>query len=267
MSRYVEDRSRRVAPRLRRRPGAPPAALGSGGTTTDSAGKPVVRIMVGGLDKQIYLPRDARPAARLLQAAGPRTSSCPTSRPASTPKPTCSPARSTAVVGFYDHNIDLQAKGKSTEAVVQMLQVPGEVELCRATCRARSSRRPTGRARTSASPTSARPPTSSPSTSPSRNGVAGRRDIHEVGVQAGHDVHRRDAAQEHRLRHDDRTDGLAPARTRARPRSSWTSRTAAGARAAFGGAYPATSLYMATDYVTQPPGRRCRSWPTPTSRR
>ncbi|HEX9334864.1 MAG TPA: ABC transporter substrate-binding protein, partial [Pseudonocardiaceae bacterium] len=32
------------------------AACGSGGGSTDAAGKPVVRIMVGGLDKQIYLP-------------------------------------------------------------------------------------------------------------------------------------------------------------------------------------------------------------------
>ena len=36
------------------------------------------------------------------------------------------------VGGFYDHTIDIQAKGKDTESVVSMLQVPGEVELCRA---------------------------------------------------------------------------------------------------------------------------------------
>ena len=35
------------------------------------------------------------------------------------------------VGGFYDHNIALQAQGKSSEAVVSMLQIPGEVELCR----------------------------------------------------------------------------------------------------------------------------------------
>ncbi len=34
-----------------------------------------------------------------------------------------------AVVGFYDHNIDLQGKGKKTEEVVQFDWVPGEVEL------------------------------------------------------------------------------------------------------------------------------------------
>ena len=35
------------------------------------------------------------------------------------------------VGGFYDHNIALQAQGKSSESVVSMLQIPGEVELCR----------------------------------------------------------------------------------------------------------------------------------------
>jgi NitT/TauT family transport system substrate-binding protein len=33
------------------------------------------------------------------------------------------------VVGFYDHNVDLQGKGKATESVVQFAQVPGEVEM------------------------------------------------------------------------------------------------------------------------------------------
>ncbi len=33
------------------------------------------------------------------------------------------------VVGFYDHTIDLQAKGKFVESVVQFSQAPGEVEL------------------------------------------------------------------------------------------------------------------------------------------
>ncbi|WP_405590776.1 ABC transporter substrate-binding protein [Streptomyces sp. NBC_01190] len=35
------------------------------------------------------------------------------------------------MVGFYDHNLDLQAKGKDTEAVVQLLQAPGMVEMTR----------------------------------------------------------------------------------------------------------------------------------------
>ncbi|MEG2947632.1 MAG: ABC transporter substrate-binding protein, partial [Bacteroidales bacterium] len=33
------------------------------------------------------------------------------------------------VVGFYDHTIDLQAKGKEIEAIAVFCKVPGEVEL------------------------------------------------------------------------------------------------------------------------------------------
>src|ERR1039457_3154028 len=33
------------------------------------------------------------------------------------------------VVGFYDHCVDLQTKGKFVESVVQFSQAPGEVEL------------------------------------------------------------------------------------------------------------------------------------------
>jgi NitT/TauT family transport system substrate-binding protein len=35
------------------------------------------------------------------------------------------------VAGFYDHTIDLQAKGKATEAVIQLNQAPGFVEMVR----------------------------------------------------------------------------------------------------------------------------------------
>jgi NitT/TauT family transport system substrate-binding protein len=35
------------------------------------------------------------------------------------------------VIGFYDHNIDLRAKGTSTESVIQLNQAPGMVELVR----------------------------------------------------------------------------------------------------------------------------------------
>ncbi|NLU72703.1 ABC transporter substrate-binding protein [Streptomyces sp. HNM0575] len=36
-----------------------------------------------------------------------------------------------AAVGFYDHSLDLQAKGKQTQAVIQLLQAPGMVAMAR----------------------------------------------------------------------------------------------------------------------------------------
>jgi NitT/TauT family transport system substrate-binding protein len=35
------------------------------------------------------------------------------------------------VIGFYDHTLDLQGKGRQTESVVQLLKLPGEAEMCR----------------------------------------------------------------------------------------------------------------------------------------
>lgn len=37
-----------------------------------------------------------------------------------------------AMVGFYDHTLDLQAKGKGIESAIQLLQAPGMVEMARA---------------------------------------------------------------------------------------------------------------------------------------
>jgi NitT/TauT family transport system substrate-binding protein len=36
-----------------------------------------------------------------------------------------------AVAGFYDHTVDLQSKGRSAESVVQLLRAPGEAEMVR----------------------------------------------------------------------------------------------------------------------------------------
>jgi NitT/TauT family transport system substrate-binding protein len=43
-----------------------------------------------------------------------------------------------AMVGFYDHTLDLQAKGQQTESVIQLLQAPGMVELVRSSVPASS---------------------------------------------------------------------------------------------------------------------------------
>ncbi|PHQ48328.1 nitrate ABC transporter substrate-binding protein [Streptomyces cinnamoneus] len=87
-----------------------------------------VKIMVGGLDKVIYLPavltqqlgyfKDEGVNVRLL------------SEPAGVQATTSLVAGDVqGVVGFYDHTLDLQAKGKQVESVVQLAQTPGEVEV------------------------------------------------------------------------------------------------------------------------------------------
>jgi NitT/TauT family transport system substrate-binding protein len=223
------------------------AACGSSGNTTatDSSGKPVVKIMVGGLAKQIYLP--AMLAQQLGYYAQQGLDVQLSDEPAGVNAETDMVAgQIDAVVGFYDHNIDLQAKGKSTEAVVQMLQVPGEVELCRSDEPGITS--PADWRGKSLGITDLGSSTDFLTKYLAvRNGVPVSQ-IHEQGVQAGNTFI---AAMRHRnidcgMTKEPTVSQLVDS---GQARIILDSRTLAGSRAAFGGAYPATSLYMTTDYV------------------
>ena len=87
-----------------------------------------IRIMVGGIDKQIYLP--ATLAARLgLFAAQGLDVELLTEPSGVNAEDELLAGSVQGVVGFYDHTIDLQAKGKFVQSVVQFSRAPGEVEL------------------------------------------------------------------------------------------------------------------------------------------
>src|SRR3954453_19020775 len=96
----------------------------SGGPTTS------VKLMVGGLDKQIYLP--AMLAQRLgyykEQGLDVQLSDEPAGVEAANQ---LLAGKVDGVVGFYDHTLDLQGKGRYTQSVVQLLRLPGEAEMCR----------------------------------------------------------------------------------------------------------------------------------------
>jgi NitT/TauT family transport system substrate-binding protein len=103
-------------------------STGSGGAP--AAARTTVKIMVGGLNKQIYLP------AMLARQLGFYTEQGLdvqlSDEPAGVDAENAMIAGQVdGVIGFYDHNIDLQSKGKQTESVVQFSQAPGEVELVR----------------------------------------------------------------------------------------------------------------------------------------
>lgn len=109
-----------------------PAASGSSDTASNDASQAAapekVTIMVGGLDKQIYLPAELTKDLGYFADEGIDVDL--QSEPAGVDAETAMLSGSVdAVVGFYDHNIQLQVKGKSTESIVQFSQVPGEVEL------------------------------------------------------------------------------------------------------------------------------------------
>jgi NitT/TauT family transport system substrate-binding protein len=86
--------------------------------------------MVGGLNKQIYLPFILAKNLGFYDQAGVDVQL--SDEPAGVAAEDAMLSGSVdGVGGFYDHTIDLASKGKQTESVVQLLQVPGEVVLCR----------------------------------------------------------------------------------------------------------------------------------------
>lgn len=93
-----------------------------------AAGAADVSLMVGGIEKQIYLP--AMLAQRLGYFSDEGLDVELLSEPAGVEAADEMLAGAVqGVVGFYDHTIDLQSLGKYTESVVQFGQAPGEVEM------------------------------------------------------------------------------------------------------------------------------------------
>ncbi|HEX7404702.1 MAG TPA: ABC transporter substrate-binding protein [Candidatus Nanopelagicaceae bacterium] len=101
------------------------------GTAAKAAASiPTVRIMVGGLNKQIYMPAKLSEILGNFKKYGVNVQL--SDEPSGVNAETAMLAGQVdLVLGFYDHNIDLQTKGKSTIDVATLLQSPGEVELCR----------------------------------------------------------------------------------------------------------------------------------------
>ena len=87
-----------------------------------------ISIMVGGYEKQIYLPAKLAESLGYFKDAGLDVELL--NEPAGVDAENEMLAGTVqGVVGFYDHCIDLQAKGKFVESVVQFSQAPGEVEV------------------------------------------------------------------------------------------------------------------------------------------
>lgn len=87
-----------------------------------------VKIMVGGLDKVIYLPAMLTERLGYFKAEGVNVTLL--TEPAGVQAETALVSGDVqGTVGFYDHTLDLQTKGKAVESVVQFSQAPGEVEI------------------------------------------------------------------------------------------------------------------------------------------
>jgi len=96
--------------------------------TTEAEAADKITIIVGGYEKQIYLPAKLAEALGYFKDEGLDVELLNESAGVDAENQLLAGAVQ-GVVGFYDHCVDLQAKGKFVQSVVQFSQAPGEVEL------------------------------------------------------------------------------------------------------------------------------------------
>ncbi|MGW0287878.1 ABC transporter substrate-binding protein [Streptomyces sp. NPDC003236] len=103
------------------------SSTSAGGSKGDGKGTKV-KIMVGGLDKVIYMPAMLTQRLGYFDSEGLDVELL--SEPAGVQAETALVSGQVqGAVGFYDHTLDLQTKGKAVESVVQFSHAPGEVEV------------------------------------------------------------------------------------------------------------------------------------------
>src|SRR6266566_3985512 len=101
----------------------------SGGSGSSSgSGKTALKIMVGGLSKQIYLPNELTQRLGYFSAQGLDVTLIDEASGQSSENEVLA-GQVDAGSGSYNHTIELQAKGKQMEAVVLLNIAPGEAEI------------------------------------------------------------------------------------------------------------------------------------------
>lgn len=218
----------------------------SGTKSVGSKSGEKVSIMVGGLNKQIYLPFML--AERLGYYKDQKLNISLTDEPAGVDATTNMLAgKVQGVGGFYDHTIALQGLGQQAESVVSMLVTPGEVELCRNDLKGQIKSTADWKGR-NFGVTDLGSSTDFLTQYLAQKGGVDPKSIHRVGVQAG-------ATLIGAMAHKNVDCAMTTEPTVSQLLASKSAyilldmRTAAGTSKALGGEYPATSLYMMSAYV------------------
>jgi NitT/TauT family transport system substrate-binding protein len=99
-----------------------------GSSSTNGSGKIPLKIMVGGLSKQIYLPNELTQRLGYFSAAGLDVTLIDEASGQSSENQVLA-GQVNAGSGSYNHTIELQAAGKNMEAVVLLNVAPGEAEV------------------------------------------------------------------------------------------------------------------------------------------
>lgn len=101
-----------------------------GGGKTGANGMPVVKIMVGGLDKQIYLPFTLAKQLGYYQKYGVDVQLSDEVDGGVGAEDAMASGQVDMAGAWYIHAFDFQAQGKSVEGIVQLGGAPGEREMC-----------------------------------------------------------------------------------------------------------------------------------------
>ncbi len=207
-----------------------------------------VSIMVGGLDKVIYLPAELTDRLGYFKEQGltVKLQSQPSGANAET---ALVAGQVDGVVGFYDHTIDLQTKGKCIKSVVQFANVPGEVEIVGKGAAVKSAEDFAGKKLGITSPGS-----STDFLTQYLAGKAGAGTDEYTTVAAGAGATFIAALQNGGIDAGMTTDPTAQQiKEKGLGDVLLDLRTEEGTQAALGGLYPASSLYMDCDYVDKNP--------------
>src|SRR6202047_3254153 len=106
------------------------AACGTSSAGTNGSGVPTVTLMVGGIDKQIYLPYQLAQNLGFYKKYGVNVQ-LSTEQSGGVGAETAMVSGQVDMAGaWYVHTIDFQQKGKNVIDVVQLSGAPGEREMC-----------------------------------------------------------------------------------------------------------------------------------------
>jgi len=109
---------------------AGPLTACGGSSATGANGLPVVKIMVGGLDKQIYLPFTLAKQLGFYQKYGVDVQLSDEVDGGVGAEDAMASGQVDMAGAWYIHSFDFQAQGKAVEGVVQLGGAPGEREMC-----------------------------------------------------------------------------------------------------------------------------------------
>ncbi|MFT7867900.1 ABC transporter substrate-binding protein [Amycolatopsis sp. A24] len=215
-----------------------------------TTGRPHIKIMVGGLSKVIYLPGQLAQQIGAYQRQGldvelfdqPSGANAETSLLAGEVQ---------AVVGFYDHTIDLQAKEQCIESVVQFANVPGEAEMV-ATAKAGEVKSGADFKGRNLGVTSLGSSTDFLTKALALRGGVTSKEYTPVKVGAGQTFI--SAMNQGSIDAGMTTDPtIAQLTNTGQAKVLYDMRTVEGTKAALGGLYPASSLYMGCEIVKRYP--------------